>query len=249
VPDAPADEPATEPVTDAQAAEREPTRVPLPLIGVIAGLMVGAGIVAVLAITGFFKSEASSPHAVSAFISAYERSRDATYALDGDFSRTLVDGRRLESGALIVQRPPDELRRQLGSTSGRLNGHRVNCTTDPAGQFSCAPGAEVGSWDQMVAYELNNLRTYFDPEHQVYVVRDQGGGCFELKLVASLADPPYGVRTVMCFDAATGAMRSIELEHPNGAIDRLEAAAIRRVTAADFDLTGNDAYASHEGGG
>ncbi len=71
VPDAPADErSADEPDDDsgsdadeASTVEREPTRVPLPLIGVIAGLMVGAGIVAVLAITGFFRSEASSPKA------------------------------------------------------------------------------------------------------------------------------------------------------------------------------------------
>jgi hypothetical protein len=222
------------------------TRVPLWVIGLVGGLFVGAGVVAVLAMTGFFSSDGPEANAQDELVAAYERSRMATYALDGEFTRTLADGRRLESGAMVVQRPPDELRRQLGGTSGRINGRRVNCSTDLNGQFSCAPGAEVGPWEEMVAKEVENLRTYFDPAQPVYAASRRSDGCFELQLVAAIADPPYGVRAVMCFDPASGAMRSIEIEHENGAIDRLEAAAIRGVTAQDFALEGNDAFVGQE---
>ena len=101
----------------------------------------------------------------------------------------------------------------------------------------------------MVGQELDNLRSYFDPAHPVYTVERQKDGCFELTLVGAVADPPYGVRTVMCFDDATGGMRSIELEHPNGAVDLLEASAVRGVTPQDFSLDGDQDFAAHQSGG
>ena len=44
-------------------------------------------------------------------------------------------------------------------------------------------------------------------------------------------------------------MRSIELEHPNGAVDLLEASAVRGVTPEDFNLEGDQDFAAHQGGG
>jgi hypothetical protein len=228
------------------APEPGAARVPVWVVVAIAGSIVVAGVVALLVMLGVFASDGSKANAQDELVAAYQRSRMATYALDGEFSRTLSDGRRLESGALVVQRPPDELRRQLGGTSGRMNGRRVNCSTDLDGTFTCAPGAEVESWDEMVANEVENLRTYFDPAQPVYSASRRSDGCFELRLVAAIPDPPYGVRAVMCFDPASGAMRSIEIEHENGAIDRLEASAIRGVTAQDFALEGNDAFVGQE---
>lgn len=225
----------------------EPKSVPLGVVAVIAGIMVGLGLVGVLAMTGFFETEKVTPNAEDELVAAYERSRNATFAFDGEFSRTLPDGRRLESVAIVVQRPPDELRRQLGGTSGRMNGRRVNCSTDLNDQFTCATGAEVGPWDQMVDKELANLRSYFDPARPIYSAAGLPGDCYELRLVGAVADPPYGVRAVMCFDAPTGAMRSIEIEHETGAVDLLEASAIRgTVTNQDFGLDDNNGFEARE---
>jgi hypothetical protein len=210
--------------------------------------MVAAGVVAVLAITGFFASEPKPVPAEDELVAAYQRSRNATYTLEGQFSRTLADGRRLESGALVAQRPPDELRRQLGGMSGRMNGRRVNCST-VNDQFSCAEGAEVGTWEEMVTRELANLRSYFDPNQPAYTATRQPGGCFELKLVTARSDPPYGVRSVMCFDDATGAMRSIEIDHEGGVVDLLEAFAVRGVQPDDFSLVGDKAFGARPDGG
>lgn len=224
--------------------------MPLPLVGAIAGVIVGLGVVAVLALGGRFEVHRDQPEAQDELIAAYERHRNATYAFEGTFTRTMPDGRQLQSAAFVVQRPPDELRRQLGGTSGRLQGRRVNCGIGPDGEFHCAPGAEVVPWGEMVATELSNLRSYFDPAAPAYRVERVDSDCFELRLVAPVVDPPYGVRAVMCFDPPTGAMRSIEIEHETGAVDRLEADVVRAaVTNQDFGLEGQERFDAGSGGG
>ena len=54
---------------------RSAGRVPLALVAVIAGLMLGAGVIAVLALTGVFSSDVGSPHAEDELLAAYQRSR------------------------------------------------------------------------------------------------------------------------------------------------------------------------------
>jgi hypothetical protein len=223
-------------------------RVPVPVVAASVVLIVAAGVLGALAIAGVFSSDDEPVDAQQALLAAYERSRGAVFAATGTFTRTLPDGRTLESGSLVVQRPPDEIRRQLGGTSGRLNGRIVNCSTGPDGRSQCAEGADAGSWDAMVAKELENLRSYFDAERPAYTVQEQPGGCFELTTTGLVADLPYGKRAVMCFDPGTGAMRSIEIEHAGGAVDRLEAASIRAtVSPEDFSLADDPAFASREG--
>jgi hypothetical protein len=84
------DEPDTdhEPDTDANGASENAGRVPLAVVGIIAGLMLGAGVVAVLALVGVFSSDVSSAHGEDELLAAYQRSRNATYTLEGTFSRT-----------------------------------------------------------------------------------------------------------------------------------------------------------------
>jgi hypothetical protein len=219
------------------------------VVAAAAGVIVGAGIIAVLVMTGVFDRGDEAANAEGELVAAYERSRQAVYALEGEFSRTLPDGRRLESGALIVQQPPNELRRQLGGTSGRMNGRAINCSTGPDGRMQCATGAEVGPWEEQVAREVAALRSYFDPAAPVYTVTRRSDQCFELTLAAAVDDPPYGVRGVLCFDPVTGGMRSIEVEHAGGAVDRLDAIVMRgNVTGEDFGLGGEDRFAAREEG-
>jgi hypothetical protein len=212
---------------------------------VVAGcLLVAAGVVAALAMAGVFSRSPDPAPAEDELVAAYQRSREVAYTLEGEFSRTKPDGARLESGLLVVQQPPNAIRRQLGGITGRVNGHRVNCTTDPSGQFQCAEGAEVGPWEAMVDEEVANLRSYFDPARPVYQATKQSDGCFELKLLVSMPDPPYGVRTVMCFDPTWGAMRSLELEHEGGVVDRIESTSLRGVVPQDFSLDANGDFAA-----
>jgi hypothetical protein len=231
------------------AEARNRRRVPLVVVVAGAVLVLGAGVGALLVMLGVFDSEPERPEASEELVAAFERCRLSVYAVDGEFTRTLPDGRQLSSGALIVQRPPDELRRQLGGMSGRVNGRRVNCSTGPDGRFSCAPGAEVPEWDEQVAREVANLRSYFDAEHPIYEAVALGDGCFELTLVAIVDDPTYGERGILCFDAASGAMRSLEVHHANGAVDRLEASAIRGVRPEDFSFEGDAAFEATPDGG
>lgn len=242
---------ATRPDDDVDSvSDKEAKRVPVGLIAAMAGAIVGAGVVAVLVMGGVFDRDDPQPNAQDELVAAYERSRNAVYALEGEFSRTLPDGRRLESGALVVQQPPNQLRRQLGGTSGRMNGRELNCSTAPNGRMQCATGAEVGPWDEMVSNEVANLHSYFDPDRPAYTVEAVSDQCFELTLTAVVADPPYGRRAVMCFDPTTGGMRSIEVEHEGGAIDRLEAVVMRgNVTDADFALDDEETFASREEAG
>lgn len=234
------------------ATEAKPHRtVPVWVVAVLGAVIVGAGVVAVLAMTGAFSRGGDPVAAEDDLVAAYQHSREVAYTLEGEFSRTKPDGARLESALLVVQQPPNSLRRQLGGISGRVNGHQVNCNTDPSGRFQCAEGAPVGPWEAMVDDELANLRSYFDPARPVYQATEQSDGCFELKLLVSMPDPPYGVRTVMCFDPTWGALRSLELEHDGGVVDRIEASSIRAVAPQDFSLDADGHFAAQTdpGGG
>ncbi len=221
-------------------AAAKPTSKPWSATNIVALviLVVTLGSLAIV-----FGDEASAPvddDAEADLVAAYERSRQGTHVVEAQFTRTMGDGRQLQSAALIAQRPPDEVRWELGSVSGEVGGRRVNCTPDgTGGAMRCAPTGELStSREERVAEEVVNLRSYFEGETPVYQVRRAGPGCFVLEQVyLALPDAPYGRETTMCFDAATGAMTELELRREGGSVDRIHAIAVRsEVTAADFSL-------------
>jgi len=218
-----------------------PSRRTLLLAG-LAGGVVGIGLAAVLVVAGVLERSPGSVDASPAFLGAYERSRRATFAMDAAFSRTMPDGRRLESAAFVAQRPPDSIRRQLGGVRGVVGGRRLNCST-AAGGDHCGPGGPAPPFEEAIVRELAILRSYFAGEAPLYAVRAAGDGCFELDQRRAVIEPPYGERAVMCFDPSTGAMRALEVRHPGGVTDRLEAVTIRtEVSDADFTTTRDGAY-------
>lgn len=221
-----------------------PRRPPTRLLAGLAGVVVGIGVSVALVLSGTLELPRVGTNDAPAFLEAYERSRRATFAMDAAFSRTMPDGRRLESAAFVAQRPPDTIRRQLGGLSGVVAGRRLNCSTPAGGAYTCGPTGPAPPFEEALARDLAIFRGYFENPVPVYEVREVGDGCFELSLVGAVVDPPYGERTRMCFDDATGAMRTLEVQRLGGAVDRLEAVSIRSVVVdEDFTTSEDTAYA------
>jgi hypothetical protein len=212
-------------------------------LATVAGVLVGV-VVATALVVGVLTDDQPPADAVAPFLAAYRTSREATYAMEGEFTRTLADGRTLSSAAFVAQRPPDVVRRQLGSLTGTFRGRTLNCSTGPDGRFACAPGAAAPDHQAEVDRDVEIFAGYFRGAVPLYEVVDAGDGCFDLRQVAPYPDAPYGVQTRMCFDEATGAMRLLELRRENGSVDRVEATTIRdRVTDVDFSTAEDPAFA------
>jgi hypothetical protein len=135
----------------------------LPLVGAAAGVVVGVGLAVALVVGGHLSIPGPQRDLAAELTDAFRRSRESTYRMEADFTRTMPDGRSLSSAALVVQRPPDHLRRQLGGVSGAVSGRAVNCSTGPDGSFSCAPGAPASVYQDTVDAEVAYLRSYFVP--------------------------------------------------------------------------------------
>jgi hypothetical protein len=213
---------------------------------VIAGLVVLVAIGAVIAwqLDRNDVGRTTGAEAAEEFLVASVRGIDATYRLDGEFTRTRSDGAEIGSGLLVVQRPPDRLQRSLGSTTGVVAGRSVNCgvQTD-GGRYDCAPGAEVAPWEQRREEQIEALRQFVSGDDPVYAVVVKGNGCFELLQRRFDVEATYGARAELCFDGATGALRRLEVVREGGTTDVLEGTVINaQVTDGDFDLSADDTY-------
>lgn len=233
----------------APASTSPPAPAPSPssrarIVATVAGVVVGVVVALGLVAGGLLTRDEEPADAVEPFLDAYRTSREATYAMEGQFTRTLADGRTLSSAAFVAQRPPDVVRRQLGALDGAFRGRTLNCSTGPDGRFACAAGAPAPDYQAEVDRDVEILAGYFRGAAPLYEVTDAGAGCFDLRQVGSYPDAPYGVETRMCFDGASGAMRLLELRREGGSIDRVEATTIRTaVVDADFSTTDDDEYA------
>lgn len=170
------------------------------------------------------------------FLDAYERSRQATFALARTFTRTFPDGRSLAYDERLVQAPPDDrLLIGAGTASGRLDGRILRCAVTPAGANRCFQGAEAEPWDDEVAREVDDLGSLvLGPDRAYDVESGPDDGCFTLVLAIEVLAPPYGERAVFCYDETTGAPTRIEI-HRAEASDVRETVELRaEVTEADL---------------
>ena len=231
----------TQPAVVADDAGRR-RRGPLVVAALVVVVALGAGLAWQLARSDDGRSTGAG--AADAFLVAAVRGIDATYRLDGEFTRTRSDGAELASGLLIVQRPPDRLQRLAGSTTGVVAGRSVNCGVQiDGGRYDCAEGTEVAPWDQRREEQVEALRQYVLGDEPVYAVVDEGNGCFELLQRRFDVEATYGPRAEICFDPATGAQRRLEVVREGGSIDVLEGTVISgQVDDGDFDLSADDAY-------
>lgn len=175
---------------------------------------------------------AAQRRAADAFLAAWRRSLEGTWAVDGTFERT-VGTRRLAYDVREAQRPPDHLRVSGGTVEGRINGRTLACTTDADGQLSCRDGGPAPPYEDDVRGELDTLATYFAGPAPLYRAEIQGGDCYGLVLLRGILAPPYGESARFCFDHATGAPRLSEV-HKRGSLDVTRVNVRATPTAADF---------------
>jgi hypothetical protein len=204
----------------------------------VAGLVVGLlATVAVARGAGPEHDDAVGPRppgdAAGAFLEAWARSRTATYAAEGVFTRSFDGEPALSADVRIAQRPPDRLEVRPGSATGRSGGRRLACAVEDDGELSCRTGDPVGPYGDAVEREVDLLREQVVGPDRVYEVSDDGD-CFTLVLVRRDASAQYGSRAQFCFDADTGALASSRVER-GPAVDEVRMGEIR-TEVRDEDL-------------
>ena len=218
-------------------------RLPIVLVLVVAGVVVAAGAIWILGRDGDSVDTEGGTEAADALVAAYTRASTRTYRIEGELTRTLEDGRTLRSAYLAVQRPPDNLRRSLGSTEGEVGGRSVNCSTPDGGSYTCAASGAAKPWPQQRQEILDALEVYVHGDDPVYAVSRDDTGCFDLVRRRTEEDASFGERARLCFDDRYAGYRRLEVHHDAGATDVMLADVVTdQVTDADFDLAGDATY-------
>ena len=122
--------------------------------------------------------------------------------------------------------------RQSGSTTITGADESVTCEQRQDGT-ACTPHPGV-DYNRDVATEIASWRTAITGDNPAYAVARSSGGCFELQLVQPLVEPPYGELSQVCFDEATGAMRSRQVVRANATEIEQATSITPTVTEADW---------------
>lgn len=197
-----------------------------PLWAGVAGLVVGAVIVAFLAAAGIPGHRVGGEGgellegqaAARAFVDTWRRSRMATWSVDSVFTRTPRRGRPLTASVHSAQRPPDRLHQGLGSVNARRGDVELVCAGGDRGPdtLRCREGKALRPYAEEVEAELRILRQYVIGPDALYTVRQESGGCFALRLRFVLPAPPYGTSARFCFDPRTLAPVRAEVRRDEG---------------------------------
>jgi hypothetical protein len=182
---------------------------------------------------------ARGEEAAERFVTAWERSRTATFVATGTVERrSATTGATLRSADVVAQRPPQRLHRAFGGVDGRDDDRVLLCPAAPDGEpASCQLGPPGGpTYEESVQAEVEALRSLVLGPDRVYDVVADGGGCVDLTLRRVEPRAPYGVRARLCFDPATGAPVRREVRHEGGVTETLVVHDLRtRVTDADLE--------------
>jgi hypothetical protein len=167
---------------------------------------------------------AGDEDAATAFVDAWERSRQATFVRTGTFERrSEITDAAITSEDELAQRPPRRLHRQLGGVDGRDDRRTIVCPAEPGGDgdpAECHLGDPAGaSYDEDVAAEVAALRTLVEGASPVYSVSRAGDGCFGLEQVRPEPRAPFGVEAQLCFDDATGAPTDSRVRYAGGIVE------------------------------
>lgn len=196
-----------------------------PLWAGVAGLVIGAVIVAFLAAAGIPGHRVGDDDevlegqaAARAFIDTWRRSRLATWSVDSVFTRTPRRGRPLTAQVHSAQRPPDRLHHGLGTVNARRGDVELVCGGGDRGAdtLRCREGKALRPYEEEVEAELKILRQYVIGPDALYAVRRESGGCFALRLRFVLPAPPYGTAARFCFDPRTLAPVRSEIRRDEG---------------------------------
>jgi hypothetical protein len=178
------------------------------------------------------------PEAARVFLDTWRESRNSTFVVDSDFSRTLPNGQQLKDRTRTVQRPPgDRLTFGFGSANGRLGGHIYSCAATSDATSTCLQSALAPDYGSEVDREIATLASYVQGDRPLYRVTafsDVPGPCFRLELAIDIPSPPYGRQALFCFDRATLAPNLTVIDRDE-ATDRTQATSVRG-TVSDADL-------------
>jgi hypothetical protein len=250
-----------EPVEGAEAEpEDTPDPVPAPVprrrlatwwlvvIGVAIGAVIGLGAAAMvrgdgddepatltLAPVDTIYPPDQAGHAAQ-FLAAWERSRRATFVAEYTFERTLAGGETLETTRVVVQDPPRRQVRQGDSTTTTDDERALLC--EPVGTETVCTERPGVDYDEAVADELAAWRTAIVGDAPAYAVQVPRPGCFDLQRAVDLVAPPYGEATRVCFDDATGAIRSRQITRASGSDTETAVRITATVTDSDWQTRG-----------
>lgn len=154
------------------------------------------------------------PDPAAALVDAWSTSRTATHRSLGTFERVADDGGRLAAPTEVVQRPPDRLIRGFDEVSGRrddralvcpapLDGGALECSLDPAGD----------DFDEVVAQEVASFGALVTGDDPLYEVEADEDRCWTMTRTRYDPRSGYGQTARLCFDATTGALESIRIDH------------------------------------
>jgi hypothetical protein len=175
-------------------------------------------------------AQADQQAARDGFLTAWRRSREASYTAQLVFVRVATDGRELRSTSTVTQQPPRRIVRSADAVQLDAGAASVTCST-VNGAFLCTP-APAKDYTALVDEELAVWRTALDGDRPWYRISSPVEGCFELALAQALTDPPYGTISRFCFDATTGALAKRQIVR-TGATDTEEALDISSTIPAD----------------
>ena len=156
--------------------------------------------------------------AATALVTAYERSRTATYAIESVFRRRLRNGREITLTTTLAQRDGARLSISDTSIDGVLDGYAVGCTRAAAEhEWECRRGL-AQDLEGAAEAETDTLRSLVTGgrDLRVYSVTRQGDRCFALRLTRIVLAPPYGRDAVLCFDPQSGALSRSDIRRAEG---------------------------------
>ncbi len=155
------------------------------------------------------------PDPTAGLVEAWTASRTATHRSLGTFERVGSDGERLAAPTEVVQRPPDRLVRGFDEVSGRRDDRILDCPAPLDGDaLDCSLGPPGTGFDEVVAQEIDAFEALVTGEEALYEVsagdRDR---CWRMDRTRYDPRSGYGESADLCFDAATGALESIRIDH------------------------------------
>lgn len=212
--------------------------------GAVAAVVVVAGMAAAMVwtVVDVRTRPGSDPlpdDAAAALVDAWHRSRTGTYHATGEFRRVAADDRSLAATIEIAQRPPDRLVLQFGEVTGHRGDRRVTCPPPVGGaDRTCVRDQRVLPFADLVAAEVAEFQALFDGVDPLYTVRQRSISCWRITRTRFDPRSGFGLEADLCFDQATGAVRSIAVDH--GDID--ETTTYHEIDPvvddADLDLPG-----------
>lgn len=181
-----------------------------------------------------------------ALLAAWDRYRNATFRAELTFERVVPGGESLTTSRVVVQQPPRRAVREQGSVSVIDDDETLVCDTvggsgqpgDVEEATVCTEQATSSDHLATVAFELAAWRTAIGGDRPAYAVTRSEPGCFELQLVRTLAAPPYGATSRLCFDETTGVLQERETVRESSTDREVVTDLSATVTDADWAAIG-----------